>query len=172
MFITSNQEWQNQDSQHMYIHRFISLHFFWAQVYRMWVCVHKTELRLRQEGFCCKNLLYKSVKPVVTNSPFLPQTAVTKSFLLRFNISHYSFHMFHKGKDRCQFRACLTTSLVLGGKRGEKNKNSLFFNSVFLLTLSKVAFLLNKDIIYIQISSQHRVPTKLSAFQVFQVRIL
>ena len=179
MFITSNQEWQNQDSRHMYIHRFTftftftSLHFFWAQMHRMWVCGHKAELRLRQQGFCSKNLLYKSVKPVVTNLPFLPWTAVTKSFLLLFNnISRYSFLMFHKGKDRYQFRALPTTSLALEGKRGEKNKNCLFFNSVSLLTSSKIGFVLNKDIIYIQISSQHRVPTKLSVFQIFQIRIL
>lgn len=129
MFITSNQEWQNQESHHTYTHRFIFPHFFWAQVYMMWVCGHKTELRLRQQGFCYKNFLYNAVKPVVTNSPSIPQTAVTKSFLLHFNtISLYSFLMFHKGKDRCQFRAFPTTSLILGGKRGEKNKNCLLFN--------------------------------------------
>lgn len=139
----------------------------------MWVCGHKTELRLRQQGFCYENFLYNAVKSVVTNSPFIPQTAVIKSFLLHFNtISLYSFLMFHKGKTGVSLEHFPPPVLFLEEKGDRKTKIVCFLIHLFLLTSSQVVLVLNKDIIYISISSPHRVHTKLSVFQLFKVRIL
>lgn len=139
----------------MHTHRFMAI---W------WVCQHETEHRLKRAVVSAKGLLHKSLKPLVTNSPLIPQSAITIALNLPSISSHYTHvSFFTTAKIRHVSFKTFSTISFLSWRRQQREKQKLFeFMFSFLIQsmpaylVQNCIFVLNKSVIYIDlIMRQH-----------------